>query len=275
MSIKNYIAAVNDQLTPAERRIAEVILADSALVSFGTVSELAAKVNTSRATIVRFATKLGFDGFAALQQHVRDDVTQVLNSPSQRVRGEKGDVAEMQTSLVDSIHASFASIDEQTLRSFASALATAENIWIVSGETSMAGAHVLHSGLSMIRERVHIADEHSASRKICCANNNDVAVVIDFSRYRRTSVLAARALAELGVQILAVTDGPLSPLALLTKLRLDVKIPAVGPFDSSVPAVIAAELLVAQVVKQREEESRDRIDKLESFWQATDTFLAT
>ena len=44
-------------------------------------------------------------------------------------------------------------------------------------------------------------------------------------------------------------------------------------FDSSVPAVIAAELLVAQVVSELRDEARDRIDQLEVFWQATETFL--
>ena len=39
------------------------------------------------------------------------------------------------------------------------------------------------------------------------------------------------------------------------------------------PAVIAAELLVAQVVSELRDEARDRIDQLEVFWQATDTFL--
>ena len=80
-------------------------------------------------------------------------------------------------------------------------------------------------------------------------------------------------LADLGVTIVAITDSPLSPLSALTENRCELDIPAVGPFDSSVPAVIAAELLVAQVVSQLGYVARERIDRLEQFWQSTDTFL--
>ena len=100
-----------------------------------------------------------------------------------------------------------------------------------------------------------------------------IAVVFDFSRYRRNSILASQTLSEHGVTIVAVTDSPLSPLAELTELRCELDIPAVGPFDSSVPAVIAAELIVSKVVQEMRDEARERIDKLEALWQSTETFL--
>ena len=110
-------------------------------------------------------------------------------------------------------------------------------------------------------------------RELCGALQGDVAVVFDFSRYRRNAVIAARALSDLGVTIVAITDGPLSPLSSLTNIRCELDIPAVGPFDSSVPAVIAAELLVAEVVGELRDEARNRIDRLEAFWQTIDMFL--
>ena len=102
----------------------------------------------------------------------------------------------------------------------------------------------------------------------------DVAVVFDFARYRRNSITTARTLSEIGVELVAVTDGPLSPLVELTPNWCSLKIPAVGPFDSSVPAVMAAELLVAQAAKDLGSATVDRIFKLERVWQATHTFLA-
>ena len=65
-----------------------------------------------------------------------------------------------------------------------------------------------------------------------------------------TSVLAARTLVELNVDLVAITDGPLSPIATMTELWCELDVPAVGPFDSSLPSVIAAELLVLEVVRQ-------------------------
>ena len=72
--------------------------------------------------------------------------------------------------------------------------------------------------------------------------------------------------------IVAITDGPLSPLAAMTDTWCALKVPAIGPFDSSLPAVAVAELLVAHIANELRDEARARIDRTEALWEATDTF---
>jgi len=57
-STPDLVAAVSRELTPTERRIAREVLDEPTLLAFGTVSDLASRVGTSRPTIVRFANKL-------------------------------------------------------------------------------------------------------------------------------------------------------------------------------------------------------------------------
>ncbi|MCF6238992.1 MAG: MurR/RpiR family transcriptional regulator [Candidatus Marinimicrobia bacterium] len=273
MSIKDFIAVASEKLTPTERRIAELVLDDPTLLAFGTVSDLAQRADTSRPSIVRFATKLGFEGYTDLQSWIRKELSHQLTSPSHRIRQMEGASSTIRAAIEDSIHETFTVLDEQRLIALATPIAQARNIWILSGETSMAGAVVLHSGLSMIRADVHLVQEHSTGRELSSATDADTAVVFDFARYRRNSIVAAQALSGLGVSIVAITDGPLSPLASLTKTWCKLKIPAAGPFDSSIPVVLAAELLVAQVVTLLGKDAHDRIDRLEALWQATGTFL--
>ena len=85
-STLDLVAAVSSELTPTERRIAEAVLAEPTLLAFGTVSDLAGRVGTSRPSIVRFANKLGFEGYTLLQQHVRSDLSHRLSRPSERIR---------------------------------------------------------------------------------------------------------------------------------------------------------------------------------------------
>ena len=98
-------------------------------------------------------------------------------------------------------------------------------------------------------------------------------MVFDFVRYRRNCVFAARALCDIGVQLVSITDSPLSPLASITDTWCELKIPAVGPFDSSLPAVLAAELIVLEVAEQLGPTTHPRIDRLEQIWKQTDTFF--
>ncbi len=273
MSIQDFIAKVSDKLTPTERRIAELVLEDPTLIAFGTVSDLAERADTSRPSIVRFATKLGFEGYTDLQSWIRTQLSLQLTSPSQRIRQKEGSSSALRSSIEASIQETLGSLSDDRLLELATPIVSAEQVWILSGETSMAGAHVLHSGLTMIRPNVHLITEHSTGRELSGASSKDIVVVFDFARYRRYSITTAKALSELQVPIIAITDGPLSPLVPLSAAWCELKIPAVGPFDSSMPSVIAAELLVAQVVTQLGESARMRIDRLESLWQATDTFL--
>ena len=124
----------------------------------------------------------------------------------------------------------------------------------------------------MVRPNVHWVSDHNIARDLAEAGRDDVAVVFDFFRYRRATMTAAETFASLGTTLIAITDGPLSPLASLTEHWCQVRIPAVGPFDSSVPAVAAAEFLVAQVSRDLQKDARDRIDRTEALWNATGTF---
>lgn len=273
MSLQELIAPVSNSLTPTERRICAVLLEDATLLAFGNVSDIAERVGTSRPSIVRFANKLGFDGFTSLQGWIRQDVARRLSTPSQRIRQTGGDATPIRTALEHAVRQTLETLDDARLEALAAPIAKSRAVWILSGETSMAGAVVLHSGLSMLRPQVHLVHEQSAARQLCSAQAGDVAVVYDFPRYRRHSVVTSRALAQLGITIIAITDGPLSPLASLTKNWCELHIPAAGPFDSAVPSVLTSELITARVAGLLDGKAREQIDRLEDLWQRMGTFL--
>jgi DNA-binding MurR/RpiR family transcriptional regulator len=272
LSIQDLIAAKSDNLTQTERRIARCVVEEPTRIAFGTVADLARMAGTSRPSVVRFAAKLGFGGYSELQALIRQDVARQLSTPGQRIRHPDPQTA-VRGSIERAIHSTFASLDEARVASLAAPLVSARHVWILSGETSMAGAHVLQSGLSMLRPDVQLVFEHSAGRDLCGATTGDAAVVFDFARYRSVPMTAARTLADMGVAVVAITDGPLSPLATLTSNWCALSIPAVGPFDSAVPAVVAAELIIARVAHELGDAARARIDQLEMLWQRTATYL--
>ena len=271
-SAPDLVAAVSGDLTPAERRIAEAVLAEPTLLAFGTVSDLATRVGTSRPTVVRFANKLGFAGYTQLQRHVRSDLSHRLARPSERIRHEEGKSPGAKAAINNAISSVFQAVDGPRLGELAAPILRAENVWILSGETSRAGAHALHSGLSMVRPNVRLLEETRFGSDACDAGKHDAAVVMDFFRYRRQVVDAACVLAQSGVAIVAITDSPLSPLVELTDTWCEIEVPAIGPFDSSVPAVAIAELLVSRVARDLQHEATARIDRIEALWEETGVF---
>jgi len=271
LTIQDLIASASQALTVTERRIARVVLQDPTQIAFGTVADLARKADTSPPSIVRFAAKLGFAGYSELQGWMQEGVSRQLSIPSQRIRRRDPQGA-IRSTIEQAVAAAFDTLTDARVAALAAPLIGAKNVWILSGETSMAGACVLHSGLSMLRPNISLVLEHSTGRDLCGAEPGDAAVIFDFARYRKTPVTAAQALVERGIELVAITDGPLSPLATLTPNWCELKIPGVGPFDSAVPPVIAAELIVARVASELGDAARERIDRLEALWQRVETF---
>jgi len=267
------IAAAGNALTPTERRIAEAVLAEPTLLAFGTVSDLAGRVGTSRPSIVRFATKLGFEGYTELQQHVRRGLSHHLSRPSDRIRSGDDATIPARVAIEDAIAAVFDALEGEALAQVVDLVVSAEKVWVLSGETSQAGAHALQSGLSMVRPGVRALEEHSFGTDLSDAGPRDVAIVFDFHRYRRQVTIAARALANAGVRVVAVTDSPFSPLVDLADNLIQIEVPPVGPFDSSVPVVAMCELLVAEVARELCEDATDRIDRIEALWEKTEAFI--
>ena len=274
-SAPDLVAAVSGDLTPTERRIAEEVLAEPTLLAFGTVSDLANRVGTSRPTIVRFANTLGVDGYTQLPRHVRSDLSHQLARPRERIRQEEGKTLPARTAISDAISSVFEAVDGGRLAALAGPLVRAGNVWILSGETSQAGARALHSGLSMVRPGVRLLEERAFGADVCDAGPRDAAVIMDFFRYRRRVTEAARVFAQSGAAIVVITDSPLSPLVELTDTWCEIEVPAVGPFDSSVPVVALAELLVSRVARDLYDEATDRIDRIEALWEKTGVFLQT
>ena len=71
MEVAERIRVHSTSLTAAERRVAEAILRSPQSVGFGTVADLADAAKVGAASVVRLASKLGFDGYSDLQASPR------------------------------------------------------------------------------------------------------------------------------------------------------------------------------------------------------------
>lgn len=269
--ISDLIAEAGPDLTPTERRIAEAVIGDPTLIAFGTVSDLADTVGTSRPSVVRFAGKLGFEGYTDMQDHAREGLSQRLIRPTERIRSEYTPSATRLT-MERSLARIFETVDPERLAAMASPVARAKRVWIVTGETSRAAAMVLASGLTMIRPGVHLVNDQAIGQALGSAQEDDAGIILDFFRYRRSTLAGAEILRRSGAALVAITDSPLSPLAAVADVWCEIEVSAIGPFDSSIPAVAVAELLVAEVTDLLHDDAEAHLEKVEEAWAVADVF---
>src|SRR3984893_8949285 len=75
-------------LSPAERKLARVLLASYPIAGLESVARFAERAHVSPPTVTRFITKLGFSGYPEFQEVLRHEVQARLSSPLERYRDE-------------------------------------------------------------------------------------------------------------------------------------------------------------------------------------------
>ena len=248
------VAEAGAQLTPAERRVAEEVLADPNRLAFDTVAELADRAGTSAPTVVRFAVKLGFAGFADLQSEVRRSVADHLDRAADRIRVDDRSSAHDEAVRVAerNVEASLGRLGAERLSAVAEPLLDpTRRVWVLAGESSTAAAIVLAQGLGMVRPGIArlTGSAVGMAPTLGDVGADDVVVVIDFPRYERRLVEVARWLADDGLTVVGITDGPLSPIASMSDAWAEVDVSPIGPFDSTLGPIAVCEVIVARVAQ--------------------------
>jgi len=265
------IAEIEATLTRAERRVADVVVRDPELVAFRTVAAVAERAGVGAATVVRFAARLGVDGFGGLQQAVQADLSRRLRPAAERIRQQSGpDLHQRHLALtLENVAATLQGLDQSALGQLVDRLADpVRRIGVLTGDASAGVAQQLVADLQALRDGVMLlhGSEVAVGRHLAAFGDNDVVVAIDLRRYDRQVVQAVVNAAGRGAWVAAFTDGPLSPLARHADATLVLHADAVGPFDSHVATLALSDLLVALVADRLRDQATARLDAAERMW---------
>ncbi len=274
VEVADRIGRTSESLTNAERRVAEVVLANPQLVAFGTVADLAEGAGSGAATVVRLATKLGFEGFSALQASVQQDLANQLRPAAERIRDPAvHDSLNRHLQLeIGNVQATLGEIDQAALADVVEHLADpARRIYVLSGDASHGVAAQFVGDLDALRANVVIVNgnEVAVRRTVALMEESDVLVTIDLRRYDRWLVDAARTASKAGVWTVAIADSVLSPMAACAHRTLVVTAAGAGPFDSHVGTLALMNVLVAGAAIRLRGVATDRLDRAEAAWRST------
>ena len=273
MEVAERITDTGPQLTPAERRVAEVVLRQPELVAFGTVAELAEASQAGAATVVRLASKLSYDGFTALQVAVQKELSNQLRPAAVRIREARGGLA-VQRHLHQehaNVQDTLLGLEERVIEDTAVHLVNLDrSVLVLSGDASTGVALQFVGDLGALRPGVEMlnGNEVAVSRRLSQVRGGDTLITIDLRRYDRWVVDAAKEATRRGAWLLALTDSALSPLAGMADQSMVLSAGGVGPFDSHVGTLALLNLLVGSAAGRLRGTATDRLDKAEAAWSA-------
>ena len=271
MEVAERIRIHSASLTAAERRVAEAILRSPQSVGFGTVADLADSAKVGAASVVRLASKLGFDGYSDLQASIQHDLLRQLRPAVERIDETLGDGQRSAHASVElaNVRATIEAADTRSIEQLTARLADLSRpVVVLSGEASAGVAEQFADQLEQLREDVRVlrGSDVAVRRAVAVLPDDATAVVIDLRRYERWVLDAHASLRDRGVWSAAFTDSILSPLAARADVTFVLSADSVGPFDSHVGTLALLNLIGAEVAGALRSSARDRLAAVEEAW---------
>lgn len=273
MDLTRLVSANHEKLSPSERKVAEALLREPEHVAFGTLAEFANRAGTSGTTVLRLATKLGFDGFGPLQSRVQNDLSHRLRPARQKIReeGVHDPLARTLTLAVENLHATFSGVDYARFTEAAERIARCSGrVFVLPGECVMGAGGLIVDQLSNLRDGIVFVDGNATKigKLLRQAGEDDVTIVIDQSRYDRWLLDALSILTTGRTYVIAFSDSPISPLAAVAQAAFTINAEGAGPFDSQIATLALGEALIAAVATFLAQPATERLDSVEQNWRA-------
>lgn len=262
-------------LPRAERRVAEIVLADPSAAAFSTVAEVGRRAGTSGATVVRLAERLGYEGWVGLQAEARAGLDQQLRPATERIReAAKGDVLTQTAEReAENVHRTLAAVDRPAFEDAVRHLADSNReVQVLAGDAEVGIGAFLTDALDLLRPGVRPVrgSAPSVARHLAHVKRGDVVVAVDLRRYERWVLDAVAQATDLGAVIIAITDSVLSPLARHASVSFVVTAEGAGPFDSHVGTLALVNALASGVARRVRRPAATRLDRVEQAWRKAD-----
>lgn len=261
-----------DSLSPAERKLARVLLASYPIAGLESVVRFAERARVSPPTVTRFITKLGFSGYPEFQETLRNEVQARLSSPLTRYRDAepaRGTDSVLSDSLEVATHNLKVTLDVLSHRDVNEAVElladVRRRVMVLGGRVSAPLARYLAHQLHLLRPGIGLVDAERSTpaQELIDMRKGDILVIFDYRRYQADTIESAQVTSTQGGNVILFTDPWLSPASAFAKQVIVTGVDQVGPFDSLVGAMAVVEGVVAAVLNRLGPRAQSRMRNLE------------
>lgn len=243
MSCLVKIRAVREELSANEKKIADYILKNSALIRDYSSQNLAVSVGVSQSSIIKFSQKLNYRGFTDLKLAIHEAV---VKSDSEEQADEKTRGADDRPDSIsqrlyniknEALLTTMELNDEDRILSAVELLERSKRIQIIAlGAGSLVARNfasmLIQIGKSVIAE----VDTYIQLSSVATLGKGDAVMVISFSGQSAKMLQITRQAKKSGVSIISLTNYSANPIRSLADVRL-FSINSAGKFE--VPQLIS------------------------------------
>ncbi|MEA3359766.1 MAG: MurR/RpiR family transcriptional regulator [Thermodesulfobacteriota bacterium] len=273
------------KLTPLDTQIAEYLSRHYEELVFENVTSISHKTGASKATVVRFISKLGYNNFGELQRELRQDalmkrgsITKRYTLKKKQLKGDQEDIIEKNFAyIIKSLQLTHNQIDQQDFLKAARMIIEAKgNLFITGQRTSYAMAYIFQIMMKRIRPNSFLLDPHSSLTPdaIADVNSDDILFAIFRHPYAKQTSFIVQHCADQGVPVILLSDSEFSPLADLAQVQIIVASEEFSLFQSCTAVAAVLETLHIAALQFCDDSIYDRLHFTENLYRDFEIFFS-
>lgn len=254
MSVSGRIKNEIDNLSPAERKIAEYILGNPDDVIKLTAAELAKLADSSPAAVIRLSKKINIGSFTTLKIMLSSDLTKdvkdhnnyediVSEEPLESIK-EK-----LLTSALQSLNETSDQVDEGEVEALVTAIVNSQQMLLFgSGASNLVAQNIAQKWNRIGKSTLADNDLNELIPKIINANENDLVWIVSNSGESPEAVLAAKYAKEAGIKVASLTRFGDNSLAKLSDIAVHTSQPKESKNRIAATNSLLAQFMIIDIV---------------------------
>lgn len=281
MNLHNYknildrIYALKDSLSPKQRILATFIVNNYKKAAFMNSIQLAKATGVSNSSVIRFATFIGYTGYAQMQQELQAllqselssiDRVNLLSSPKKRktVKHEEFVIFEYEQ---ENISSCLRQINPSLIQRASQLLFNARKVYITGFQVSDFLADYAYYTLSKIRANsFQFKDwDQFAFNTIQNSTESDVAFIIALPRYPNKTLQFVKEFFRKNIPIILITDSKLFPYCDMVDVLFTVSIKYYSYVDPLSSVMCLINSILIETAKISPENTRKNLNIFEKY----------
>nr|WP_272899166.1 MurR/RpiR family transcriptional regulator [Caldalkalibacillus salinus] len=267
------------RMSQTQEKIATYILHQPESIPFCTVGKLAKLTGVSEASVVRFATFLGYKGYSDLQQDLHRKAQKQLTTVERLQLAEnvyepaEKAIYEIFDDDIRNIQRMAETLNPKDFHQAIELIVSAKRIFIIANRSATAMGQFLEFYLDMMLENTElIRNPNGISEKLFRLDEQDLVIGLSFSRYTQSSINAVAFARDRGTPVVAITDHILSPLVPLANVALTSPSEMPSFIDSFVAPLSLINSLIVAVGREKRAQIESHLLELEHVWDRFNIF---
>lgn len=274
MEILETIEKMYPGMSKSQKMIADYLMASYDKAQYMTAAKLAQVTGVSEATVVRFTTEIGFSGYPAFQQALKEELKSKLTSVqrldyTERFEDDKAAIQEVMKADIENVKSTLTNIDTEAFDKAVTTILNARKIYIMGIRASATLSEFMHFYMTVLFDDVVLVRSNCTNElfeQVMPITEDDVLIGISFPRYSARTINSMAYAHNRGAKTIAITDRDGTPMT----EHADVSLLATSSMASFVDSLTAPLSLINALLvtlgMHRKEHIKNSFESLETLW---------